>query len=350
MPRRSRARGHAVQDAAADVIRRSGPALVGRSGVASDIIVVPRATAFECTFTVDGAAYTVILKRTATAGDAERLARVCERLTARNPELDRWLPRVLGVRDDWFALQFYPGRTLRDMIGRGVLDDVLTAVLARTGHGLARIHSIAGSDVDVTDCSPGNDEFMRTLRHLWAQTGLRPWLSGQFRTADAVIVRVPARVAARRPAQVLPFDSRPKNILVGSEGTVRFIDLWFAAGNPAHGLAAFLVAMDRMIFRRPTPGFERHVRRSQAAMIAAYAEIAPAAWIEDLVLYYPWVLLSMYRDHRRHRPVFTPLLAAFYTSRLKRFVRRLGDGDDWVKSPESLFIAGEERRRAWAVS
>jgi hypothetical protein len=247
-------------------------------------------------------------------------------------------------------MQYYPGQPLSDLIRGDAAGALLSRTVADAGRRLAQIHSVAAVDAGVSEAAPPNAQFVRTLQELWTWAGVRPWLAGRFRTPDAVYAHLGRAVHDRAPSQVLLIDSRPKNTLIGPDLNVRFIDLSFAAGNPAQGLAAFLVAIDRLLLRQPIPRFERRLRRCQARLVAAYSEVAPASAIEDLILFYPWVLLSMYRDHRANRPAFAPALAAFYAQRLKRFVRRLDEGGDWMRAPDLLFNTDRPPLAAWALS
>lgn len=98
------------------------------------------------------------------------------------------------------------------------------------------------------------------------------------------------------------------------------MDLDYCLGNPALGLAQFLIGLGGLDMSCPWRRRQRHVRRCQRMFLHAYLRKADPAVGEDLLFFYPLKLCEVWERHVQARPAFRTYLTWHYGDRLRRFL------------------------------
>jgi len=142
---------------------------------------------------------------------------------------------------------------------------------------------------------------------------------------ESVYNRFQKDIFDRKYQNISLVDCQPKNILIPGPRSLRFIDLEFSVTNPWLGIAHFLVSLDRLGLKYPTPSFLAGIASWKKTFLSAYMEGLDSSVVNDLVFLYPATLARVYRWHYRQRRWFKPYLTWYYGNRLKQYFSRLID-------------------------
>jgi len=247
-------------------------------------------------------------------------------LDASLAESTPWLRR--GCADgDWIVGEFIAGATLADLLRRSLRHDQLglcDRALQRTAGILAALTRIPATQVGLPNEPAPNATYLNDFAGLWTRSPLRRFLPGAFQSPDALPALLGDAFATRKWDRLLMADGQPKNVIIAKAFRPYFIDIDYTCGSPAMALAHFLVSMDRMAMQRP---FRRAdtIRRWQRVLVEAFGKQAGPAAVEEVVFFYPWLLIRVAAWHGRARPWLKSLLQHLYGRRLARFCERCGD-------------------------
>jgi hypothetical protein len=296
----------------------------------------PRSVAFErrssavlASLTFEAGNYRLAVKQipaSASIRSPRELARVHMKMRTMSPCLARCTPNIAGSDEGerLVVMEFIPGPTLLDrLIGRKGLffrsADECGELLDAAGVVLGEVNAIAAEDVGVTGEGRTNGSFLPRFQGQWAAQGL-----AAPHHLDRLLAALPADFADRAPRQLLAVDAQPKNVLVTGPGRVCFIDPDYRSGNPAIGVAHFLVSMDRAGLRRPLPGTAARIAGWQRRFLEAYFRMAPRSVAEDLLFFYPWMLDRCCELHSgASLRLVKGYLEWYYARRMTSFLRNL---------------------------
>ncbi len=279
-------------------------------------------------------------------GTPERLYAVHEAVRARSPALAERTPRFLGIDAErrLVVMEYVPGATLLARL-RGHLRlfgspaGPAEPPLRQAAGLLAELHRLPAADAGLADRPSPNGAFLPDFEASWNALAVRRLLPPRYHDPQRLFDHLPSAFAGRAEGRLLLVDTQPKNMLVDDAGRVYFIDLDYSAGNPAIGLAQFLVGLDRLGLRHPLARPGPQVAAWKRCFLDAYGAQAPPSVAEDLVFFYPWVLLQILRQHAAGHPWLRWYLSAHYGRRLREFLANLDrlPASDVARRPAALF-------------
>ena len=194
--------------------------------------------------------------------------------------------------------------------------------MRQTADLLSALHEIDAGQLGLPAEPQANSQYLRDFEALWDRSALRAFLDGEWRQGRRMLDGLPEAFAHRRSNQLLMLDSQPKNIVLSDSNAPRFVDIDYVGGNPAIALGHFLISLDRLALRWPGARSSQ-VDDWKRAFLIRYLRQAPPSVAEDLVFFYPWLVVRVSAWHCRTRPWLAPCLRRCYGQRLGRFCRRL---------------------------
>lgn len=312
-------------------LKERGHEVVGQARSATRIDVRIRSSAFIARLQFADVSRQLVVKPiefNQELRDANELRRVLARLAASSPQIADALPTVLASDEDrqLLILEWIEGDPLdtvlrRALWRRSVAKDHLH-VLRHAARILAGVHGSMAHDVLLRRAFRANGSFVPGFEQqatAFASAFRRTGYDGP----DRLLARLSPGFFSRVGDRVALIDARPKNLIVRVGGGLAFIDLDCAPMAPALGVALFLVAIDRLGVRHPYDGAQRRLTQWKQTFVESYREWSGSTFGEDLTFFYPWTLLQMFEQHRRHRPALTSYLRWYYGRRLTSFLASL---------------------------
>ena len=274
----------------------------------------------------------------------QELFRVHHRIRSASDHLAASLPRFLGLIPDrdLLVIEFVPGPTLQTLLNRAVflwLRRHAAAALAATARSLGEFHRWRAADVGVPCFLRLNRSFLPDMGHWWNRTRLVDFLSPQHQRLESLYDHLKPAFFDRAGDRLTPYDCQPKNVIVGGEGGVSFVDLDYFGANPVISVAAFLGSLDRIGLRFPAGLSDRLTGAWKRKFLRSYCEHGAEDVVEDLVFFYPWTLVQQHDSLTARHPRLRRYLARYYGGRIDAFVSAL-DAVPWAevrRSPERLF-------------
>jgi hypothetical protein len=308
----------------ADYLRDRGAELIGESGRPSQITIRPIGTAIIATLSFGARSHRVVLKRTtnnASIRSSSQLAGILNSLRAA-PDLQSALPAVLGFDDGLhlIALAWVEGHPLSTAVRSYIKDGGVApaADLAMTGHLVSRIQQVDGALLIGDDATRSPMTFLGSFDHE-PRLFHRANLEAGFSSAEQYWAQFSRPFLESRGRELFLIDGRPKNTIVRTDASPCFIDLDFAAAPVGIGIAAFLVALDRLGIWYRSQQQQWRLTQLQREFVRGYAS-STAYLAEHVGFFYPWTLLEMLRQHATARPLLRPWLRMYYRARLERFL------------------------------
>jgi hypothetical protein len=260
---------------------------------------------------------------------SENLCAVNENIRGVDARLAQFLPRFLAYdKNESLVIRAYtPGRSLLDHLRWRLLlpfggNGTVEPLLRRVGIQLEHLHRVTAAQAGLTRPGPKNRDLLSSLTACWTDPFVAAHLPQEYRSPRLLLDHLPASFFERDLQFVLLSDPQAKNVLVDEAGNVHFIDINYFAGNPAHGLAEFLVSLDRLALRWP-PAFRGRIDGWKRVILKAYLDHAPHSAAEDLLFFYPWKLLLMLQAHAAKRFLYRSYLAWSYLRPMRGILMRL---------------------------
>jgi hypothetical protein len=334
------------------LLAEKGHLFLGEDGPPRAVEVRPNSSARVASLAFPGGPRRLVVKPVAAepAGlrRPEKLCSVHEAVRARSAALAGRTPRLLGIDPGHrlVVMEYVAGPTLLALLRRSLGPFRRGAapcepLLRQAASLLAQLHRLAAAEVGVPGAPSANGAYRADFEASWRDPLVRGLLPAGYADPQRLYDRLPPSFFGRAEDRLLLVDTQPKNMLVADGGAVYLIDLDYSAGNPAVGLAQFLVGLDRLGLRHVLTRPAARIAAWKRCVVAAYFEQAPAWVAEDLVYFYPQVLLQMIGQHAAARPWLRWYLAGYYGRRLRGFLTNLdrlpagGAG----RSPAELFSA-----------
>jgi hypothetical protein len=332
---------------AARLLRGRGHVWLGEPEPPRAVTLRPNQTAVVASLEFAGGVRHVVVKSIpehANIPCPEKLREVHDGLRARGARLAGGLPRFAGVgrEERLLVMEFVDGRPLEDVLKASLRspvrrDDPGEVPLRETAALEAEMHRVCGADVGLAGPYP-NRSYLPGFEAAWKHPSVARVLPLGLRDARRLYDLLPPSFFDRAGDRVMAGDIQPKNVIVREGGGVCLIDLDYTAGNPAIGVAQFLVALDRLGTRCPLGPPLRRIASWKQQYLAAYLEGSPHSVAEDLSFFYPSLLVQHLLEHSASRPWLRRYLVAYYGRRLREFLRRLGG--DGGRSPVVATFAG----------
>ncbi len=260
----------------------------------------------------------------------EQLVRIHSAICTLDPELADCSARFLGFdrASGCVLMEYFPGESLGALMQRalcrpGRYGGPWPTFLERAAHILTRFHKLRASAAGIETAPQTNGSFQPSFEASWHMLRLDRQLPASFRAPEALYRLLPAGFAERTGDALIPYDAHPRNILVDTAGGLCFIDLDYGCGNPAFGLAQFLVSLDRKGIRGWFAFPRGCVADWKRAFAVAYLREMPGTVAEDLLFFYPWALVRMLERHIQGRPWFRGFLIRQYAACLHQFLVNL---------------------------
>jgi Phosphotransferase enzyme family len=276
--------------------------------------------------------------------DAHLLSSALRTMALADPRIADALPRVLGVTAAGrvIALEYVDGERLvtrfrRDLASYGEPPSTTVAVLEQAGRVLAAVHRLAATDVI------GDSPVRRHASFVGPFLDRARRFASSFRragvTPESLVARLPADFAERSGDRLVLVDARPKNLIVRPDGGIAFIDLDCTALPAAYGVGTFLAAIDRSSSRYTSRRQQRHVAIWKRAFVTGYFTEPAATVAEDLMFFYPFVLMQMHAQHTATHAWLAPYFQWYYGRRLEWFLSALHrlPAADITARPAALF-------------
>ena len=271
-----------------------------------------------------------VVKRAVFDGDIftpEQLLDVHERIRSRSPSLAAHMPRFLGYDRDtrYLILEYIEGETLLSILRKSLWVPGSQAqadtLLRETARFLAEVCKVPASEVGLTLTAPrSNQNFLPNFQKRWNNPRIQPFIPRRFRSPNKYLEHFPESFFQRPIDSIAPLDTQPKNYLIQPPGKPFLIDLDYTCHSPAMTLAYFLVSLDRIGLKFPWAISSSAITAWKRSVVTAYLEAADPHVCEELLFYYPLILLLMLELHVEQRPRWRPLLFWYYGGRLRRFL------------------------------
>jgi hypothetical protein len=318
-----------------DYFTSGGHIIVGQARPPERVDVRRIGTAYLATLRYGAQAIRTIVKPLAPDSwlhDPTLLYHVHYRLQNADPLLSRVLNNMVApvAERGWVIVEYVAGLSLREVLGRALRFPVLhntqpSILLAQTARALAALNQIDAVQARLPLAPQANVSYVEKLEECWADPCIQPYLPQLWRAGPpAGIVGSSFRGRGRIGDRVILIDCQPKNILIPCRGEVRFIDQDYGVGNPALGLAFFLVTLDRLGLRHPLPWQRARIAAWKAVFLESYFQNADPWIAEDLPFFYAWTLARQLRRHvlgpRWGRWLFRPYIRWSYGRHLREFL------------------------------
>ena len=314
-----------MQARAADLFREEG--------APDDVKVTRHETVWIAACRFNGRTHTGVIKpvrRFSLGGGVDALWQVHRHLCQADTRLRDSTVRFLGCLSDehLVVMEHVPGTLLctameRALGARASTQSVDHAV-QQLGHYQRDLHAVDAAQFGADTARKINAGFMQEMDEIWYDPWIQRRLPPQFRDHTTLHGRLPADFATSCGDRVLPVDLQPKNVIIRPDGRICVIDVDYAVGHPARGLALCLVSFDRLRMRRPGHRALETVDRWKHLLLDAYvAGAKERSVLVSLQFFYPWAVLTHYRQHVGARRWWRPYLAWFYGGLLSRWLLEL---------------------------
>jgi hypothetical protein len=318
-----------------DYFAAGGHILVGQARPPERIAVRQIGTAYLATLRYGAQAIRAVVKPVAPDSwlhDPTLLYHVHYRLQNADPLLRRVLNTMVAPIPErgWVVVEYVAGVSLRDALCHALRFPVYrdaqpSTLLAQTARALAALNRISAAQVRVPLAPQANLSYVETLERCWADRRVQPYLPRTWRAGPPANImgdsfRCRGLGQGRLADRILPIDCQPKNILVPCRGEVRFIDQDYGVGNPALGLAFFLLTLDRLGLAHPLPYQRARIAAWKAVFLESYFQHAEPWIAEDLPFFYAWTLVRQVCDAAARRLLFRPYARWHYARCLREFL------------------------------
>ena len=260
----------------------------------------------------------------------------------------------LGVDPDrsLLFLGFVEGRPLsvamRRTLSLASVSGPVSQSVRQVGQYLQSLHTLDPAALGITPRLRPNRVFVERFEEIFSDPVIQRWLPSSYRATDQILGRVSDGFLDRSQERFSLVDFQPKNVLVDPDGNAHVIDINYFLGHPAINLAVFLVNIAMIGLYRPTPRVRSRLAAWQRIFLDGYMRVDPNTprWVaNDLVFFYPFIILDLFWWHLRRRPQFKLYLGWFYGRLLRDFLVELNEGK--TDRPVSI---GIDRYRCSAVS
>jgi len=331
---------------AATLLAARGHEFVGEARPPSDVTVESRGKAVIATLVFPRRTCRLVLKNVTSndnVRDVEKLKSVVAAISAQCPLVAPAFPRILGSGDNGqlMVMEYVAGRQfalrLRQELLQPGTNDETDAFFRKSARLFVEINRLSAEGLVSTACVRANETYIAGFRET------ADWFAASFQRAgmdvDHFLSRLSPAFFSRMSDRLTLVDCRPKNIIVQNSGGLAFIDIDFTAAPPAMSLAGYLVALDRFGCRVPSNRIARRVDWWKLVYADAYFACVDQETAEDFLFFYPWKLMRMFEQHRRHHPMFLPYLRWYYGRTLERFLNivRVTPTAELLRRPADAF-------------
>jgi len=269
--------------------------------------------------------------------DPQQLLELHRRICSRDERIARAMPKLLAAQPHygWLAMEFVEGPTLLAILKESLRKgrrhgDLADQALDDLAMHLSAINRLNADEIGLPPQRCSNRRYLEDFKRAYVGCTFKRFLPPHLDTVEKFYARLPSAFFERTRQQLSLVDCQPKNVIVGRDGRIRFIDIDYCAANPALGLAHFLIGLDRIGLRRPLPRALHQIEQWKRRFLHAYFNRADRCIAEDLAFFYPATLMRVYRwqinDHRWLRPYLT----FYYGRRLRQFLQKLPSSDGTV--------------------
>jgi len=265
-------------------------------------------------------------------GGLESLFSVHCQLRKRIPFVSDRTVEFLGIDSDrsLLFLEAVQGLSLTELLQRSFRQRAPAFFAAETLDQLARVlsavHDLEPTDLGLAPALRPYEELRIDLQKKLEDPAISRWLPARYRRLDSFYRRLQEPLWDESSERLLFADLQPKNILVRPDGRICLIDIDYYLGRPAWNLAGTLVNLDLLAIRRPTGPSLRITANWKRILVDSYMATLSSDGrqiAEELVFFYPWSLLRLYRQHLQRRAFMKPFLSWFYCRLLTYFFSEL---------------------------
>jgi aminoglycoside phosphotransferase (APT) family kinase protein len=227
-------------------------------------------------------------------------------------------PHIIAADEDLraIAMTAVEGRPLEDLIWHAVRrEDTAECCkqLRQAAAALAEVHRLdIPADVAMpTPCS--NREYARRLKALQPGEFVKRCLRTSVGETERLLDSLDADFWNTHEKRVLHGDCQPKNFLIDQSGGLTLIDLSYECGHPLHDVANFLVQLERLFRKFPTPRAARLIATFKSVFLEEYAARGLQYLMPELPFFRLWTMTFSLMQDERH-----PSIAKLYLRLIHR--------------------------------
>ena len=141
---------------------------------------------------------------------------------------------------------------------------------------------------------------MQRLRALRPGKFVRRCLRNSIGEADRLLESLDDSFWHTHEKRVLHGDCQPKNFLVAESGELILIDLSYERGHPLHDVANFVIQLERLYRKFPSPGAARLIAACKSVFLEEYAAHGFAHLMPELPFFRLWTMTFSLMQDERH--------------------------------------------------
>lgn len=231
-------------------------------------------------------------------------------------------PRVIGFNSELstLAMTVVDGNPLEDIVRRtfhmhGGEPDACCRLINKAATALAGLHELKVPSHVPMPASCSNREYVRRWQDLNPSPFVNRCLKNSIGDPSQLLDTLQDEFWTRHESRVLHGDCQPKNFLVTDSGELYLIDLSYELGHPFHDVANFMVQLERLYRKFPTPSARRLILRYKKCFLDGYTARGFNYLIGDLSFFRLWSMTFSLMQDEEHSQIAKLYLRMIHRNR-----------------------------------